>query len=117
MRIDFQVYLLTSPFVASAASLFASMVASSTNAIVVGEETSGDYYGHNGSLPVEYKLPKSNFTMDFPIVNLTRDVGKRAIQPFGRGVMPDFIVEQDLKDFINNKDTQMDFVLDLKRAE
>lgn len=112
-RFKGQVYLLTSPFVASAASLFASMIASNTNAIVIGEETSGGYYGHNGSFPVEYKLPKSNFTTDFSIVNLTQDVKKKETQPFGRGIIPDFMVEQTFKDFINNKDTQMDFVLDL----
>ena len=112
-RFKGQVYLLTSPFVASAASLFASMVASNTNAIVIGEETSGGYYGHNGSFPVEYKLSKSNFTIGFSIVNLTQDVKKKETQPFGRGVIPDFIVEQTFKNFINNKDTQMVFILDL----
>jgi hypothetical protein len=112
-RFKGQVYLLTGPFVASAASLFASMVASNTNAIVIGEETSGGYYGHNGSFPVEYKLPKSNFTTDFSIVNLTQDVKKKETQPFGRGIIPDYNIPQTYEGFINNKDTQMNFVIDL----
>lgn len=112
-RFKGQVYLMIGPAVASAASLFAAMVASNTNTIVVGEDTSGGYYGHNGSFPVEYKLPKSNIIMGLSIVNLTQDVKKKTTQPLGSGVMPNYKVEQSLKDFINNKDTQMDFVIDL----
>ncbi|MBL4745671.1 MAG: peptidase [Flavobacteriaceae bacterium] len=108
-----QVYLLTGPWVASAASLFASMLASNTEAIVIGEETSGGYYGHNGAFPVEYKLPKSKFTTRFSIVNLTQDVLIKDTQPFGRGIIPDFNIEQSFNDFIYNKDTQMNFTIDL----
>lgn len=112
-RFKGQVYLLTSPYVASAASLFASMLASNSEAIVIGEETSGGYYGHNGSFSVVYKLPKSKFSTSFSIVNLTQDVVMKDTQPVGRGVMPDFKVEQSFNDFIDNKDTQMNFTIDL----
>lgn len=116
-RFKGQVYLLTGPAVASAASLFAAMVASNTNAIVVGEETSGGYYGHNGSFPVEYKLPKSNLTTRFSIANLTQDVRKKETQPFGSGVIPNFKVEQTFKNFMNNTDSQMNFVLNLLKTK
>ena len=89
------------------------MLASNTNTIVIGEETSGGYYGHNGSFPVEYKLPKSDFLTDFSIVNLTQDVVKKETQPFGRGIIPEFKVEQTFTDFLNNNDTQMNFTIEL----
>ena len=114
-RFKGQIYLLIGPKTASIASLFSSMLASNTNTIVIGEETSGGYYGHNGSFPVEYKLPKSDFLTDFSIVNLTQDVVKKETQPFGRGIIPDYDVTQTYEDYLNQKDTQMDFTLDLMK--
>ncbi len=108
-----QVYLLTGPAVASAASLFAAMVSSNTDTILVGEETGGGYYGHNGAFPVTYRLPNSKFDIRFSVVNLTQDVKEKPLQPFGRGVIPDYKVSQNFNDFIKNNDTQMEFVLDL----
>lgn len=108
-----QIYLLVNPKVASAASLFAALVAGNTNAIVVGEETSGGYYGHNGHTPMAYVLPNSKIKYEFSIVNLNQDVPIKKKQPFGRGVIPDHNIEQTFSDFINNKDTQMEFLLKL----
>tara|TARA_B110000114_G_scaffold129919_1_gene136100 strand:+ start:839 stop:2350 length:1512 start_codon:yes stop_codon:yes gene_type:complete len=112
-RFKGQVYLLVGPKVASIASLFSSMLASNTNTIIIGEETSGGYYGHNGSFPVQYKLPKSDFFTDFSIVNLTQDVIKKETQLFGRGIIPKFKVEHSFEDFLNNNDTQMNFTIEL----
>ncbi len=108
-----QIYLLVNPKVASAASLFAALVAGNTNAIVVGQETGGGYYGHNGHTPMTYILPNSKFKYQFSIVNLNQDVPVKRKQPFGRGVLPDYNVEQTLSDFLNNIDTQMEFLLKL----
>lgn len=116
-RFNGQVYLLISPNVASAASLFGAMVASNTDAIVVGEETSGGYYGHNGSYNVEYKLPKSNISTFFSIVNLKQDVIEKDSQPHGRGIIPDYDITQTYMDFLSNTDTQLNYVLKLIESE
>lgn len=108
-----QIYLLVNPKVASAASLFAALVAGNTNAIIVGQETSGGYYGHNGHSPMAYILPNSKIKYHFSIVNLKQDVPIKEKQPFGRGVIPDYNIEQTLPDFLNNKDTQMEYLLKL----
>lgn len=110
-----QVYVLIGPGVASAASLFAASVSSNTDAILIGEETMGGYYGHNGAFPVEYKLPRTKFSTVFSVANLTQDVMEKESQPFGRGVMPDYKIEQTFEDFMENKDTQMEFVLNMIR--
>jgi hypothetical protein len=112
-----QIYLLINPKVASAASLFAALVAGNTNAIVIGQETSGGYYGHNGHTPITYILPNSKIKYGFSIVNLTQDVQMKEKQPFGRGVIPDYNIEQTYVDFLNNTDTQMEFLLKLINAE
>jgi C-terminal processing protease CtpA/Prc len=108
-----QIYLLISPRVASAGSLFASLVAAKTNAIIIGEETMGVYFGHNGHTPIEYELPNTKIKTQFSIVNLEQDVPKKPNQIFGRGVIPDVVVKQSFDDFMENRDTQMEYVLKL----
>jgi len=68
------VYLLISPRIASAGSMFAAMLAGQDNVTVIGEETMGGYYKHNGHRPVSYVLPNSEITTTFSIVNLDQDV-------------------------------------------
>jgi hypothetical protein len=108
-----QVYLLISPRIASAGSLFASLVAGKTNSIVIGEETMGGYFGHNGHTPIEYELPNTKIKTQFSIVNLEQDVPKKPNQIFGRGVIPDYKVVQTFDDFMENRDAQMEYVLKL----
>lgn len=108
-----QIYLLISPRIASAGTLFASLVAGKTNAIVIGEETMGGYFGHNGHTPIEYELPNSKIKTKFSIVNLEQDVSKKNNQIFGRGVIPDYEIKQTFDDFMQNKDTQFFYTLKL----
>ncbi|SHH22054.1 S41 family peptidase [Flavobacterium defluvii] len=108
-----QVYLLISPRIASAGSLFASLVTGNTNAIVIGEETMGGYFGHNGHTPIEYELPNTKIKTQFSIVNLEQDVPKKTNQIFGRGIIPDHEVKQTFEDFMQNRDIQMEYTLKL----
>ncbi|MXV38814.1 peptidase [Flavobacteriaceae bacterium Ap0902] len=112
-----KIYLLISPAVASAGSLFASMVAGNKNTTVIGEETMGGYYGHNGHTPLEYKLPKSKIVTKFSIVNLEQDVSEKANQYYNRGIIPDIEINQTYDDFLNNKDTQLNYILNLITSE
>lgn len=107
------IYLLTSPAVASAGSLFASMVAGNENTIVIGEETMGGYYGHNGHTSFGYVLPKSKIITAFFIDNIEQDVPNKENQFYNRGIIPDYEIPQSFEDFLNNEDTQMEFVLKL----
>lgn len=112
------IYLLVSPAVASAGSLFAAMVTGNDNTTVIGEETMGGYYGHNGHTPFDYKLPKSKLEFRFSIVNLEQDVPKKSNQIYNRGIIPDLEVSQSYEDFIKNEDTQMNFTLEfIKQKE
>jgi catechol 2,3-dioxygenase-like lactoylglutathione lyase family enzyme len=46
-------------------------------------------------------------------VNLEQDVIKLADEKFGNGVMPDIKIVQNHTDFLNNKDTQLNFAFEL----
>ena len=89
------------------------MVAGNKKTIVIGEETQGGYYGHNGHIPIRYWLPKSKIRMMFSIVNLEQDVPQKANQPFGSGVIPDYEVRQSLEGFLTQRDVVLDYTLDL----
>ena len=99
-----QVYLLIGPAVASAGSLFASLVRSQRGPIVLGQETMGGYYGHTGHTPVVYQLPVTGIRVKFSIVDLDQDVRRRRRFPRGRGVLPDYYVQPSLADFMQQQD-------------
>lgn len=99
-----QVYLLIGPAVASAGSLFASLVRSQRRPILLGQETMGGYYGHTGHTPVEYELPATKVRIKFSIIALEQDVRHRHRFLRGRGVLPDVEVTPDLGDFLRNED-------------
>lgn len=108
-----KIYLLISPFVASAGSLFASMVKSDENSIVIGQESLGGYYGHTGHIPVTYKLPNTELLLTFSIVDLEQDVQKISDQKYGNGINPDYNIEPTIEDYLNNKDVVLDFAKQL----
>jgi len=110
------VYLLVSPAVASAGSLFASLVRSQRGPVVVGQETMGGYYGHTGHTPVEYELPLTKIRVKFSIIDLDQDVRRSPRFPRGRGIIPDYPVTQSLADFIRNEDAVLQKALQLARA-
>ena len=111
------IYLLISPKIASAGSLFAAMLAGNENTITIGEETMGSYYGHNGHTPLEYKLPKSKIIIQFSVVNLEQDVSQKENQKYDRGIIPDYSITQTFGDFLNNTDTQINFTLELIKTK
>lgn len=116
-RFEGKVYLLIDENVGSAASQFASLVKGYTDATIIGVETSGGYYSHNGHYPVSYQLPNSKIISHFSIVYVEQDAPYKANQPKGRGIIPDYTVFTTLDDFLKQKDTQMNFVLKLIEKE
>jgi hypothetical protein len=107
------IYLLISPKIASAGSLFAAMLAGNKNTTTIGEETMGGYYGHNGHSSLSYKLPKSKIGITFSVVNLEQDVPKKENQKYDRGIIPDYEITQTFDDYLKNADTQMNFTMKL----
>lgn len=105
-------YLLIDEDVGSAASHLASLVkAYARNVTIVGVETVGGYYGHNGHMAMIYELPHSKIKTKFSIVYVDQDAPHKPDQPEGRGIIPDHTVWPSFPDFMHNKDTQMDYVL------
>jgi len=111
-------YLLINENVASAAAHLASLVkAYARKATIVGVETCGGYYGHNGHIPFVYTLPNSKIKSKFSIVYVVQDAPLKPDQPEGRGIIPDYEVWPTFEDFMRKRDTQMEFVLGLIKDE
>ena len=109
-----KLYLLIDEDVASAASHLASLVkAYARNVTIVGVETVGGYYGHNGHMTLIYELPHSKIKTKFSTVFVVQDAPVKPDQPEGRGIIPDYTVWPSFSDFMQNRDTQMEYVLRL----
>lgn len=111
-RFTGNVYLVTNPSVSSAAAYFAALLYNEGRATIVGEETEGGYYKHNGFHLVEYELPNTKIGFSFSIANVKHALPGKFNEPLGRGVIPNRIVPSTYKDFIENNDTQIQYIID-----
>ena len=58
-------------------------------------------------------LSESKIVTGFYIDNIEQDVLEKPNQFYNRGIIPDYEIPQTFEDFLNNQDTQMEFVLKL----
>lgn len=111
-RFTGNIYLVTNPSVSSAAAYFAALLYNEGRATIVGEETEGGYYKHNGFHLVEYELPNTKIGFSFSIANVKHALPGKFNEPVGRGVIPNHIVSSTYKDFLENNDTQIQYIID-----
>lgn len=111
-RFTGNVYLVTNPSVSSAAAYFAALLYNEGRATIVGEETEGGYYKHNGFHLVEYELPNTKIGFSFSIANVKHALPGKFNEPLGMGVIPNRIIPSTYKDFIKNNDTQIQYIID-----
>jgi hypothetical protein len=113
-RFTGNVYILTSGYTYSLAGLFTAMMSHHTNAVMVGEETGGGFYGATAGKQKLVSLKNTQLRVGIPVMRFLTNVSG---QPEGRGTLPDYEVTQTYEDFLKNTDTEMEFTLDLiKRA-
>ncbi|BAP31189.1 S41 family peptidase [Chryseobacterium sp. StRB126] len=110
-----QLYLLVDQRVASAASHLASLIKSYTNAIVIGKETVGGYYEHNGHLPLVYELPNTGIQTGFSIVHVIQDAQNLPDQEKGQGVIPHYEIRLTHQEFLDQNDVYLKKALELQK--
>ena len=94
--------LLVSPITFSAAESFVIDMKESVNIILIGEPTAGD----TGNRPKTFKTSNG---ISFRIPTAAPSVSPQGFPLEGIGIKPDYFVSQTVSDFINNKDTQLEF--------
>ncbi|GEJ43653.1 S41 family peptidase [Chryseobacterium sp. ON_d1] len=110
-----QIYLLVDQRVASAASHLASLIKSYTNAVVIGKETVGGYYEHNGHLPLVYELPNTGIQTGFSIVHVIQDAQNLPDQKKGQGIIPHIAIQETDQDFLDQTDVYLKKVSELRK--
>lgn len=106
------VYVLISGKTYSGGSEFAAIAKQHSNAIFIGEETGGGFYGQTSGSYINLILPNTKLEVRIPLLKFATNFGNSDI-PMGRGVIPDYKVEQSYNDYINGIDKEMEFTLKL----
>lgn len=106
-------YVLINGATGSAASVFATLIrVNRKDAVFVGEECGGDMEGPVSGSGTDITLPNTKIRVDVPwikrVVNLNGYKNTK-----GHGIQPDYDVTPSVKDFTNNVDTELDFVISL----
>ena len=83
----------------SAASIFASMLKSETNALIIGEETGGSYSG-NGVYQASFYLPNSKLKIVCPFTYVDLNI-IRSKQTKEEGISPDILIDKCTLDTLN----------------
>ncbi|UZR94416.1 S41 family peptidase [Chondrinema litorale] len=106
------VYILCSGNTYSAGSEFAAIAKAYSDAILIGEETGGGFYGQTSGSYVYLLLPNTKIEVRIPLLKFFTTFTNDNI-PFGRGVIPDYHIQPNYKEYINGIDSEMNFVLKL----
>lgn len=106
------VYVLISGWTYSGGAEFASLMREHTNAIFIGEETGGGFYGNTSGYHITLTLPHTGLSIEIPILKFALDVRKG---PFGRGVIPDYPLQPSFDEFINGYDAELEYAKRLIR--
>ena len=103
------IYVLTSGATGSAAGILSAILKSSGRAIFIGEETGGAMEGPTALNISTLVLPYSKIRIEIPHIRM--QLATTHIK--GRGVLPDYNVQNSVHDLIHHTDSQLQFALGL----
>ncbi|ELM3645182.1 hypothetical protein ABF176_002559 [Flavobacterium psychrophilum] len=101
-------YILISGSTYSGGSEFASLIKGHRKSTFIGEECGGGFYGNTSGFSIELTLPNSKLHIKIPLLKFVVDVNDKNM-PLGRGVLPDYEVQPNYENFINGRDTEIEF--------
>lgn len=108
-RFTGKVYVLANGGSASACAEFIAYARSNQTITVIGEETGGVYEGGNGGSFLNFELPNSKIKIGSPLLYYDNNVTPPAIP--GRGLLPDYPVDQKMSDLLKGSDTQFNYAI------
>ncbi len=82
------------------------------DALFVGEEVGGGYYGNTSGYSLTLTLPHSKIQVEVPLIRYVLDVDGQAE---GTGVLPDFPIETPIEDFLSGRDRPLEVAFDLAK--
>ncbi len=90
-----------------------SMLDCHTQAIFIGEESGGGYYGNCSGPTPEFTLPNTKVSIEMPLMKYAMAV--KGYEPFDRGLIPDHVVIPTIRDKIENRIVELEFATALIR--
>jgi hypothetical protein len=108
-----KIYVLINGGSFSASCILSSSLKSNPNVTFVGEETGGSFNGTVAGVTPIVNLPNSKIPLRLGLMNI-KTVNQTEV--FGRGIFPDKEITQTIDDKINNKDPEIEWILnDIKK--
>lgn len=104
-----KIYVLINGGSFSASCILASSLKSNPNVTFVGEETGGAFNGTVAGIMPVVDLPNSKIPLRLGLMDI-KTINQTEID--GRGIFPDKEIIQTVQDKINNKDPELDWILD-----
>ncbi|HTE01262.1 MAG TPA: S41 family peptidase [Mucilaginibacter sp.] len=102
-----KIYVLINGGCFSTASECISMIHSNTNAVFIGEESGGGYYGNNSGMVPEMTLPNTKIRIAIPLMKYVMAV--KDYQFKDRGLIPNYEVIPKIADKLNGNDPELEF--------
>jgi len=108
-------YVIISPITYSSGSIFSNMVYSNCLGTFVGQETGGGYYGNTSGYKKNVILPNTKIEIELPSLKFVMNVEQKL--PFGSGVIPNHKVVPTFKQYINNINAPLEYILEKIKNE
>lgn len=108
-------YILINGGSFSTTSDFAALAKSNRIATFVGEETGGSYLGNTSNYSFVITLPNTRIKVNVPVTRYQTNVTMN--NTFGRGTIPDYVVDFSIDDYLNGIDTELNATFELIRKE
>jgi Peptidase family S41 len=102
-----KIYVLINGGCFSTASECISMIHANTDAVFIGEESGGGYYGNNSGMVPEMTLPNTTIRIAIPLMKYVMAV--KDYQFKDHGLFPNYEVIPKIEDKINGHDPELEF--------
>ena len=102
-----KIYVLINGGCFSTASECISMIHSNTDAVFIGEESGGGYYGNNSGMVPEMTLPTTHIRIAIPLMKYVMAV--KDYQFKDHGLFPTYVVIPKIADEINGNDPELKY--------
>ena len=102
------IYVLTNGMSYSATCILGAALQNEGKAVFVGEETGGDYNGTVAGSFADFKLKNAKIGVFYGLLDFKPNTSRELK---GRGIIPDVAIETNFNDIVNEKDPQLDWIL------
>ncbi len=108
-----QNYVLVDPASFSCGSIFPQRVQKLDNGFVVGTKTGGNFYETTAGFMLNFELPNTKALITIPLAQIVME--DELIDGVDRNsaVIADYKIELDYNDYMNYKDTQLNYILNM----